>query len=71
MSATRLHRGPLFADVLRVRHEPEEVWVYIVQRKGLPDILAMGTCPTQAEAKKLALKMMDEFKSRADAATAC
>jgi hypothetical protein len=70
MSATRLIRGNLFADVLRVRHEPGDVWVYIVQRRGLPDILAMGTCPTQDQANELALKMMDEFKSSSDAAAA-
>ena len=70
MAATRLTRGNLFADVLRVRHEPGDVWVYIVQRKGLPDILAMGTCPTQQEAKDLALKIIEEFRSRADAAAA-
>jgi len=70
MPATRLTRGNLFADVLRVRREPGDVWVYIVQRKGLPDILAMGTCPTQEQATESALKIIEDLRSRADAAAA-
>ena len=68
MSATRVTRGELFADVLRIRQAPqEEVWVYIVQRHGSPDILGMGTCATQAAARKLAQEVMRDLQSRTDA----
>ena len=71
MSATRLTRGELFADVLRIRQAPhDEVWVYIVQRRGSPDILGMGTCTTQASAKKMAEDVMRDLQSRTDAAAA-
>jgi hypothetical protein len=71
MSATRLTHGDLFADVLRIRQAPhEEVWVYIVQRQGSPDVLSMGTCTTQAAAEKLAEDVMRELQSRSDAAAA-
>jgi hypothetical protein len=71
MSATRLTCGDLFADVLRIRHAPyEEVWVYIIQRHGSPDVLGMGTCHTQTAAKKLAEEVMRDLQTRSDAAAA-
>ncbi len=73
MSATRLAHGSLFADVLRVPSDCDrQVWVYIVQRHGSPDILAMGTCPTEKGARELAQKIMKEMQEtkETDAAAA-
>ncbi len=54
-----------FADVLRVRDTHlKELWVYIVQRTGSPDILAMGTCTSQKAAEELALKIISDMQAR-------
>lgn len=67
MSPIRLTRGVFFADILRV-HDVfnDELWVYIVQRTGSPDVLGMGSCTTREAAEKLANKVMAERAGESD-----
>ena len=70
MSAIRITRGVFFADVLRVRDTSlGELWVYIVQRTGSPDVLAMGTCASREAAEKLARQMVAD-RAEEDGGTA-
>ena len=56
----RITHGNVYADILRDRRGPEDIWIYVIQRQGSPDILAMGTCATEADARKVANKALRE-----------
>lgn len=65
MSPRRLTRGNIFADILRDRRGPADVWIYVVQREGSADILAMGTCHTEDDAIQAATHAMAQFRTTA------
>jgi hypothetical protein len=66
MSPDRIKRGDLFADILVDRRNPEgEIWHYILQRSGSPDILFWGNCPTREEAVELATRILDQYRAHA------
>ncbi len=64
MSPFRVTRDDLFADILVDRRAPDDVWVYVVQRLGSPEILAMGTCSSQEKATQLATELLNQFRAR-------
>jgi hypothetical protein len=59
----------LFADLLVDRRGPSDVWMYVVQRRGQPDILAMGSCQSEDEARETATRLLRQFTSRNAAAS--
>jgi len=63
MSGVRLTRGDLFADILVDRRGPADVWMYVVQREANPEILAMGSCHTEAECREVAGQALKHFAS--------
>ena len=69
MSAIRITRDNLFADILVDRRGPVDIWVYVVQREGQPDILAMGSCHSEAEARQVAAHALRQFKADSAAAS--
>lgn len=64
MSTMRIHHGEVFADVLVDRRGPCDIWMYVIQREGKPDILAMGSCHSEAEARETAANVLRQFKAR-------
>lgn len=64
MSPIRVTRDDLFADILVDRRAPDDIWFYVVQRQGSPEILAMGTCDSQEKATQLATEVLAQFRSR-------
>ncbi len=69
MSAIRIVRGEMYADILVDRRGAGDVWMYVVQREGQPDILAMGSCASETEARDAAWKALRLFKPDAAAAS--
>ncbi len=66
MSPDRIKRGDLFADILVDRRDPEgEIWHYILQRSGSPDILIWGNCPTREDAVEIATRILDQYRAHA------
>jgi hypothetical protein len=61
VSAIRLTWGQLYADVLYDCRAAEKVWIYVVQRVGSPDVLAIGSCFTREDAERLARKTMRDI----------
>jgi hypothetical protein len=70
MSAIRVSRGNLYADILRDTRGPSDIWIYVVQREGSPDVLAMGTCASREEAESVAAKVMRQFRVASSAQSA-
>ena len=70
MAATRLVYGDLYADVLHDTRGPTELWLYVVQREGSPEVLAMGQCSSEESAKDLARKYMHQFGAASSASAA-
>ncbi len=68
MSYFRLTRGNVYADILLDRRGPKDIWMYVVQREGSPEILAMGSCRTEAECRKTAAQALKQFESRSASA---
>ncbi len=64
MSPIRVSRDDLFADILVDRRAPTDVWVYVVQREGSPEILAMGSCNSQEKAVAVATELLSQFRAR-------
>jgi hypothetical protein len=67
VSSHRITVGNLYADILVDRRVSPEIWLYVVQREGSPEVLAMGSCASEDEAKKVAQDALSQF--RADAAS--
>lgn len=59
--AIRLNWGKLYADILRDERGAKAIWMYVVQRAGSPEILAMGSCRTRRAAEKFAEETMREL----------
>jgi hypothetical protein len=64
MSPFRVSRGNVFADILVDRRAPQDVWVYVVQREGSPEILAMGSCQSKEKAIEVASELLMQFRAR-------
>jgi len=64
MSPLRITRGSLYADILVDRRGPTDIWIYVVQREGNPEILAMGSCHSESEAREAATHALQQFLSR-------
>ena len=60
MSRVRITRGKFYADIIRDRHDPG-LWLYVVQRVGSMDILAMGSCHSEMMASETATHAMDRL----------
>ncbi len=65
MSAIRLTQGLLYADLVVDRRSPQPVWMYVVQRKGSPEVLALGSCLSEQEARDTAKRFMKEYRVKA------
>ncbi len=62
MRATRLKRGDFFADIIVSTHAGEQIWMYVVQRYGSKEILAMGSCHSEDYAISTASDAIDELR---------
>ena len=60
MSVIHLTHGDLYADLVRDRRAPE-IWLYVIQREGSADVLAMGSCASEKGARAIATRLMLEF----------
>ena len=65
MSPFRVTRDDLFADILVDRRAPADIWIYVLQREGSPEILAMGTCNSKEKAMSVATELLSQFRARA------
>jgi hypothetical protein len=66
MSPHRITVGNLYADILVDRRDPtQEIWHYILQREGSPEILFWGTCRTMEEATQYAKDLLNQFRAHA------
>lgn len=70
MTPFRITHGSLFADILVDRRGPYDIWIYVVQRQSSPEVLAMGSCNSEEEARSAATSAMRQFGSRAKKETA-
>ncbi len=68
-AALRLHTGPFFADIIHDQHDTN-IWIYVVQREGSPDILALGSCTTETGARDVAQRIMKDMQQNGEAAAA-
>jgi hypothetical protein len=64
MAAIRHSSGKLYADIIHDEHGAREIWIYIVQQSGSPEILEMGSCATREAAEKLADESMRQMTGR-------
>ncbi len=67
MRATRIIHGDFYADILPDRHHPGSVWLYVVQRQGSRDVLAMGSSRTETDAEANALETIRDLRKAASA----
>jgi hypothetical protein len=66
VSPDRIHLGNLYADILvDRRHGAAEVWHYILQREGSPEILFWGNVPSRDEAIRLATDLLHQYRAHA------
>ena len=65
MSPFRITVGTMYADVLVDRRGPAEVWHYILQREGSPEIVFWGNCQTREEAMKRAKDLLNQYRAHA------
>ncbi len=61
MCAVRLKRGDYYADIIR-DSQLTNIWMYVVQRHGSRDILALGSCQSAEEAENAALGAIDALR---------
>lgn len=65
MRATRIVHGEFYADVLPDRQHPGKLWLYVVQRQGCRDVLAMGSSASQSDAQTGALETIRDLRRAA------
>jgi hypothetical protein len=61
MALYRIDHGNLYADILLDRRNPTDIWIYVIQRQGSPEILAMGSCSSEAEARRIATDALKHY----------
>jgi hypothetical protein len=64
VGATRLKYGEFYADVVSDRLGSESFWIYVVQRHGSPEILAMGSCASEELAIQTAADAINDARDR-------
>ena len=65
MSTKRITRGNVYADILVDRRGPNEIWHYIGQREGSPEILFWGHSPNEKIAVEMAEALLKQYFTRA------
>ena len=50
MLVRTINSGDYYADILTSPRNPEPYFIYVVQRQGSADVLAMGCCHSEKEA---------------------
>lgn len=70
MALFRLTRGNVYAEIMVDRRGPYDVWMYVVQREGSSEIIAMGSCHTENEARAVASHALEQFASSPQKASA-
>ena len=63
MSSRRIKVGDVYADVLLNRHTWE--WIYVVQTDASHELIAMGTCQSEAEAVRIATETVQQYRVHA------
>ncbi len=63
MAEVRLRRGEYFADIIRDKQYPD-IWMYVVQRQGSSEILALGSCHSKEEARTAAGEAIGSLLAR-------
>lgn len=66
-SEKRLTQGEFYGDIIPDRLVPD-IWFYVVQRRGSPDILALGTCTSAHSARAMAARSLEDLSRRVAAA---
>lgn len=66
----RVTNGSVLADILVDCRAPSDIWMYVVQRQGSPDIMAMGSCNSEPETRTAANQAVRQYDSRQKNATA-
>jgi hypothetical protein len=60
----RITLGGIYADILVDRRGPHDIWHYIGQREGSPDILFWGHTPSEEIAIQIAERLLKDYDSR-------
>ncbi len=68
MARTRVNYGDYYADILPDWRTVRPYFVYVVQRQGSPEILAMGSCESEEEAVKFATDVIGQLRAKAASA---
>ncbi len=65
-TVTRIHLqfGELYADILTDFRDSPPLFIYVVQRHGSAEILAMGGCNSEEEATACATNAIEQFRSK-------
>jgi hypothetical protein len=67
--STRVIHGDFYADILPDRKHPGSIWLYVVQRSGSKDVLAMGSSRSEGEAEADALETIRDLRKAVAAAS--
>ncbi len=67
MGGVHLKSGDYYADLIPDKQFPG-IWIYVVQRQGSPEILALGSCHSQEEARTAAKEAIGSLLTRKVAA---
>lgn len=68
MLVRTLDQGDFYADILTGLRAPEPYFIYVVQRRGSADVLAMGHCHSEKEAVAVAKKTIERLRRMAASA---
>ena len=63
-----LNQDDYYADILTSMRAPSPYFIYVVQRHGSTDVLAMGCCDSEKEAVACATDVMDHLRPSAASA---
>ena len=61
---THLKHGRFYADILTDWRDPRPCFIYVVQRHGSAEILAMGACNSEEEAIEYATDAIEHFRGK-------
>ncbi len=68
MPNLRITAGNHYADIVQDRRD-SHLWVYVIQREGSSEVLAMGTCTDETQCKELAQRILTDITGSAAAAS--
>lgn len=63
MLVRTLNEGEYFADILTNLRDPRQYFIYVVQRNGSADVLAMGCCDSENEAVACASRVIEQLQA--------